>query len=1092
MRSSRSSSFVRARVTALVLALALGSVLLPAGAAHGQVFGPFVAEQYAIPNAVAFQTIPTPRIWVDKSGNGLDGPGDTHHAIPPGIDATWSLSLSPSRTAIVATHGGLTGCDDLVPVEIRIYQVPPDDSDLLPLGYNNQLRCLAWMAFDDRLANPAHRTAVFVENKTSTGNTGHLLWWNLVTGEQGRSAAEYTFPINPVSFSPSGTMASVPNRVSAIGGPSYSPVELCPAGMGQASIPGPQRTNTPGAYVETGTPDPVVVYRVGGPTGTISLPSIDYVDCTTPPEPYGACCDEQGCSQEHEADCAGTWQEGVDCATAACPVAVLGIAVAGPATATRGALITCTFTASNTGTLASSNVSMVASLPFGAVFVSASGGGTYSLPTSEVSWSLGTLGGGSQTTRTVVIQAGCNVSSLNLNNYSITGTPGGTVPGSPPLVIPLTPPVTTGLSLTLLSSALAPTPLQTGDRVRHTVRIGNTSATNYDSLTVTVLTGTSSVLAQVVDAAGGYVTSSPPSLTWKGVVPASTTLDVVYETAINECRSTQPSTEALNRGSTVFLRNVCSSTMAFAIPSQSFAVAPSPFRLAIESPSHGPVQWWGSADVNRMIACRPDAEVEIDLRFHNGTAAPGPATSISMTLPAEMPAAADPPFVGTPPAGTTWDSGTGTITWSGVPAASDSVVIRFRARMDASSCSAVLDAGASYGACTNALYTELTVLSVPVPPPSHLVSVHNSSGLRYQDPAAGTGWQPLLCGAFETSRGMGRTADGTIWVAGQPCFRLNPHQLSFQIMPPSFAATLGMDTPFDVAEDPRDHTLVWTGYQAGLGLRVRRYDPATGAVTFILNDTSPQTLGVGHRVVVSSDGIIGVNTNSSLMRIDPANPAAYQRHLPPGGGSLSGLALDLDGNWLTTSHPTGPSSPRNLLHVIRDTGAFTTLVDLQPWFNWQYGMPGVAAAPDSNVYLGTYGDQFGVTRRASGNAVELLPDDLANVDLVWVGPGSTTAVGDPAPEADHAFGLSPAVPNPARDATHLRFRLPHAAHAKLELFDSQGRRVRTLADGAHAAGEHTVGWNGRDQQGRAAPAGVYFARLTSDGATRRVRLVLTR
>lgn len=1088
MHSRPGASSVSRCAAWLALLPALAALLFTG--AHAQALGPFVPQQVEWVGGVILQTIPTTRIWVDQTGDGLDGPGDTHHSVPPFIDATWRLSLSPTRTVMIATRTNGSSCDDLNPTEIRVYKVPIDDSALIPLGYNNQLRCLASTAFDDRLVNTAYRTAVFVENKTSTGSSGHILWWNLVTGEQGRSAAEYTLPLNPMSFAPAGTMASVPNDVAGIGGAHYSPVELCPASIGQASIPGPPRANNPAAYVELGTPDTVVVYRTGGPSGPFAGGPVPYVSCIVPSAPYGACCGVLGCSQTHQADCVGTWTSGQTCADAMCPVTELHIALSGPATAVRGAVFQYTLTASNAGALASSNVSMVDVLPFGATFLSASGAGTYNPSTRAVTWALGTLNGNSQTSRTITVQASCNVSSIQNASYSITGTPGGTVVGSPTLITTVTLPTTIGLSLTLLSSALAPTPLQPGDRVRYTVRIGNMSMTNHDSLSFSVQPGVSSEIAQVVSVTSGSVLSSLTSLSWKGLVPANSTIDVVYETAIKPCRGAQATIELLNRGTTVFLRNVCSFTMATAISTQSFAVAPSPFRLAIESPSHGPVQWWSSPEYNRMIACRPGADLDLDLRLHNSSASASPA-SVSLALPVELSTLSDSPFIGTPPVGTLWNSGTRTISWSGTAAALDSVVIRFRVRVDLVSCRTDLLAVGGHGACSNALVTELSVLAVPLPPANHLVTLHNSDGLRYQDPSLGTGWQPLLCGSLENSRGMGRAADGTIWVAGQPCFRLNPHQLSFQILPPTFGTTLGMDTPNDVAEDLRDSTLVFSGYQSGLGLRVRRYNPRTGAVTTILNDTSPQTLGVGHRVVVSPDGIIGVNTNSSLMRIDPANPTAYQRYLPPGGGLLFGLTLDLDGSWLTTSHPAGPTAARNLLSVTRDAGAFTTLVDLQPYFFWQYEMPAIVAVPNQDVYVGTYADEFGVVRRGSGFAVDRILDDLSNVDLVWVGT-ATTSIDEEDGVAARTFGLSAASPNPTRGATTLRFTLPRAAHATLELYDSQGRRVRTLAHGEHVAGERAVGWNGRDGSGRAVRAGVYFARLTSEGSTRRVRLVLTR
>ena len=46
--------------------------------------------------------------------------------------------------------------------------------------------------------------------------------------------------------------------------------------------------------------------------------------------------------------------------------------------------------------------------------------------------------------------------------------------------------------------------------------------------------------------------------------------------------------------------------------------------------------------------------------------------------------------------------------------------------------------------------------------------------------------------------------------------------------------------------------------------------------------------------------------------------------------------------------------------------------------------------------------------------------------------------------------------------------------------DVRGRRIATLAAGSLAAGDHVVQWNGRDDRGREASAGVYFVRLQAD------------
>jgi len=84
-----------------------------------------------------------------------------------------------------------------------------------------------------------------------------------------------------------------------------------------------------------------------------------------------------------------------------------------------------------------------------------------------------------------------------------------------------------------------------------------------------------------------------------------------------------------------------------------------------------------------------------------------------------------------------------------------------------------------------------------------------------------------------------------------------------------------------------------------------------------------------------------------------------------------------------------------------------------------------------------------------------------------------------------ALALSAPWPQPARAADAVTFSVaqPSAGHVRLALFDPQGRHVRTLADGVHAAGGWTARWDGLDATGQRAGAGLYFARLETAGAS---------
>ena len=88
--------------------------------------------------------------------------------------------------------------------------------------------------------------------------------------------------------------------------------------------------------------------------------------------------------------------------------------------------------------------------------------------------------------------------------------------------------------------------------------------------------------------------------------------------------------------------------------------------------------------------------------------------------------------------------------------------------------------------------------------------------------------------------------------------------------------------------------------------------------------------------------------------------------------------------------------------------------------------------------------------------------------------------------------LAPAAPTPLRTASAtLRFGMERAGHARLELFDALGRRVRTLFDAEAAAGEHRVVLERVGRDGIPLSPGLYLARLETARfrATRRIVVV---
>ncbi len=98
-----------------------------------------------------------------------------------------------------------------------------------------------------------------------------------------------------------------------------------------------------------------------------------------------------------------------------------------------------------------------------------------------------------------------------------------------------------------------------------------------------------------------------------------------------------------------------------------------------------------------------------------------------------------------------------------------------------------------------------------------------------------------------------------------------------------------------------------------------------------------------------------------------------------------------------------------------------------------------------------------------------------------LGARETGSVSVPA-RSSSGVRLLPPAPNPGHGPIALRVELPVAAQARLEVVDLLGRHVRTLVDGLLAAGHREFPWDGRDDRGTLAPAGVYLARfITADG-----------
>jgi DNA-binding beta-propeller fold protein YncE len=129
----------------------------------------------------------------------------------------------------------------------------------------------------------------------------------------------------------------------------------------------------------------------------------------------------------------------------------------------------------------------------------------------------------------------------------------------------------------------------------------------------------------------------------------------------------------------------------------------------------------------------------------------------------------------------------------------------------------------------------------------------------------------------------------------------------------------------------------------------------------------------------------------------------------------------------------------------------------------------------------------------SGAFLDELPDGVLNLPA-WIAVGCrpiTTEVpyGDVVP-----LGLTvePNVPNPFNPRTTVEFTLAREGHARVMVVNVAGHIVAMLLDRDLPAGRHTVEWDGRTGNGRAAPSGVYFMCVESSRVRESAKMLLVR
>ena len=86
-------------------------------------------------------------------------------------------------------------------------------------------------------------------------------------------------------------------------------------------------------------------------------------------------------------------------------------------------------------------------------------------------------------------------------------------------------------------------------------------------------------------------------------------------------------------------------------------------------------------------------------------------------------------------------------------------------------------------------------------------------------------------------------------------------------------------------------------------------------------------------------------------------------------------------------------------------------------------------------------------------------------------------------------------PNPFNPSTTIKYSLREDSKVTLEIFNIKGQKVKQLISnsaGQVSAGQHSVVWNGTDDNGKSVSSGIYFYKLKTGNFEKTKKMILLR
>lgn len=110
--------------------------------------------------------------------------------------------------------------------------------------------------------------------------------------------------------------------------------------------------------------------------------------------------------------------------------------------------------------------------------------------------------------------------------------------------------------------------------------------------------------------------------------------------------------------------------------------------------------------------------------------------------------------------------------------------------------------------------------------------------------------------------------------------------------------------------------------------------------------------------------------------------------------------------------------------------------------------------------------------------------DIIDVSFTYTGTGSEENI---LPNITRLIGNSP---NPFNPVTRINFALAEAGQVEITIFNIKGEKVKTLTDEFYEAGNHSLIWDGSNENGKSEASGIYFYKMRTGMYTSSMKMIL--